>query len=229
VIGGVCSFSLPSSPTAEAGAISYLEAGAPCGATQTSFATANPATGIRGLAPTPGGLAAAAVRDGNTIYWLRATGSPDELFVPGGAAGTVPGAGCELVASPVGPYAAEPARDREPEAAVDPVRSDLGYAWVSGPAGTQLLRPPATIPCAPSAETAFVDVAARWSRGRHTVRVSRQDPTGSSRSVAVFTSSVADGNGSAPRLGACGDSTRLTYAVSTGHTTQRVSFTVRRQ
>jgi hypothetical protein len=225
---GTCGFDLPSAATATTSVISYLYASSPCDTTTTSFATANPATGIRALSTTPGGLAAGAVRDGNTIYWLRVTGSPTDVPVPGGGSCMVADAGCELVSSPVPQYVTQPAREQIPPADLNLVASNLGYKWVAGPGGTRLLRPPATIPCSPSASSALVYVAAQWTHGKHTVRVSRQDGHQPSKGVGVITRTQPTGTADFTRILSCADSTRLTYAVTTGGLTQRVSFTVAR-
>jgi hypothetical protein len=228
LVSGTCGFSLPSAATAATSPISYLEAAAPCDVTTTSFATADPGTGIRALAATPG-LAAGAAQDGGTIYWLRVTGPPADVPVPGGGSCSVAGAGCQLIASSTPSYATQPARTQIPPADIDLVTSGLGYKWVSGPGGTRLLRPPATIPCAPSSESALVYVSAQWTHGKHAVRVSRQDPHKGAQGVALINRSLPTGTYAAfPRLHACGDSTRITYAVTTSGTTQRVSFAVAR-
>ncbi len=230
LVSGTCGFSLPSGATAATSPISYLEASAPCDVTTTSFATADPSTGIRALAPTPGGRAAGAARDGATIYWLRVAGAATDLPVPGGGTCSVADAGCQLVASSAPSYTPQPVRTGIPPADVDLVRSGLGYRWIAGPGGTRLLRPPASVSCAPSAEPVLVYVSAQWSRGRHVVRVSRRDPGRAARGIGVIDRSLPDGAFAAapPRLRACGDSTRLTYAVTTGGATQRVSFDVAR-
>jgi hypothetical protein len=228
LVSGTCGFELPSGATATTSLISYVYASSPCDTATTSFATANPATGIRALSPTPGGLAAGAVRDGNTIYWLRVSGPSGDVPVPGGGSCMVAGAACELVASPVPQYVAQPAREQIPPADLNLVASGLGYKWVAGPGGTLLLRPPATIPCSPSASSALVYVAAEWSHGKHTVRVSRQNGRQPSTGVGVITRTQPVGTYDFTRILSCADSTRLTYAVTTGGVTQRVSFKVAR-
>ena len=110
LISGTCGFALPSGATATTGVISYLYARAPCETTTTSFATVNPVTGIRALAPTPGGVAAGAVRDGDTIYWLRVGGSATDVPVPGGGSCSVATAMCQLVGSSVPQYVTRRAR-----------------------------------------------------------------------------------------------------------------------
>jgi hypothetical protein len=146
LISGTCGFELPSGPTATSSLISYLYAKAPCDTTDTSFATVNPVTGIRALAPTPGGLAAGAVRDGNTIYWLRVGGSTTDVPVPGAGSCTVADAACQLVASTVPQYVTQPTQEALAPAEVDVIKSGLGYRWVTGPAGIRLLRPPPIVP-----------------------------------------------------------------------------------
>jgi hypothetical protein len=228
LISGACGFGLPSAPTATTSPIAYLDAGADCDVTETTFATADPVTGARGTAPTPGGLAAGAVRDGNAIYWLRVKGPAQQAPVPGIGARSV--AGCELVGSPVPAYAPRPAQRQSSPADVDLARSGEGYRWVRGPAGTQLLRPPATVPCAPSGQPAYVYMAARWSRGRHAVRMLRQDPRHAAHAVGSVQSRSTPAGGASltTRLLRCGDRTRLTYVVTTGRSTRRVSFAVAR-
>jgi hypothetical protein len=225
LVSGTCGFGLPSAPTAAAAPISYLDARSDCDVAKTSFATVDPVTGIRALAATPG-LAAGAARDGATIYWLRVTGPPADVPVPGSGSCSVADAACELVASSAPSYAPQPPQLQIPPADVDLARSGLGYKWVSGPDGTRLLRPPATIPCAPSAVPAQFYVSAQWTRGKHTVRVSRKDPGKPAKGIAVITRSLPDGLFAAapPRLQACGDSTRITYTVGT----RRITFAVAR-
>ena len=147
---------------------------------------------------------------------------------PGAASCTVANAGCELVASPAPAYAAQPSRRQSSPADVDIARSDLGYSWVRGPGGTQLLRPPARVPCALSLQAAYVYSAARWTSGRHVVRVLRRDPRGSVISVGAPQTRGLPGFAHQSRLVRCGDRTRFTYVVTTGRTTQRVSFAVAR-
>jgi hypothetical protein len=228
VVNGTCGFGLPSGPTASSAAVSYLEAGSPCDTVTTSFATADPITGIRALAATPGGLAAGAVRDANTIYWLRVTGSPADVPVPGAGSCTIADAGCQLVASSAPAYAAQPASRETPPADIDLVESGLGYRWIDGPAGVRLLLPPKTVPCAPSAASALVYLSAQWTRGKHSITVSRHDPNKASQTVAGIDRSLPDGTYNFTRLVACGNSSHFTYAVKTGGATQRVSFTVTR-
>ena len=229
LISGTCGFALPSAPTASTSPISYLDARADCDATATSFATADPVSGARATAATPGGLAAAAARDGDTIYWLRVSGRDPRTPVPGAGACGVATARCELVASSVPQYAPQPARRQSPPADIAVARSDLGYRWVRGPAGTRLLRPPARVPCAPSQQSSLVYASARWSRGSHTVRVLRRDPGTVARRVgSPLTRSTPAGSPLFSLLRRCGDRTRLTYVVTSGRATQRVSFAVAR-
>jgi hypothetical protein len=228
LVSGTCGFGLPSAPTATATAIAYLAASSPCDTVTTSFATAGPVTGIRAVAPTPGGLAAAAVSDGATIYWLRVPGSPADVPVPGSGSCSVADAACQLVASSTPQYAAQPPTRETPPADIDLVASGLGYRWVNGPAGTRLLIAPTTIPCAPSDAAALVYFSAQWTRGKHSIVISRRDPKQASRDVAGIDRSLPDGEYNFTRLVACGASTRFTYAVKTSGATQRVSFTVTR-
>jgi hypothetical protein len=233
VVSGTCGFDLPSAPTVTPLQIAYLSAGAVCDTTQTSFATGNVGSGVLSTSPTPGGLAAGAVVDGNTIYWLRVTGNPNDVPVPGAGSCLVADAACQLVASDVPQYVPQPLkREMTAPADIDFVRSGLGYKWIAGPGGTRLLLPPPTIPCAPSAVPAYVYVSAQWTRGKHTIRVSRQDllPRRASRTVTTITRSLPDEEVAAePQLAVCGQVTRFTYAVSTGRSTQTVSFTVTRR
>jgi hypothetical protein len=229
LVSGACGFALPSAPNAAASPIAYLAAGAACDVTQTSFATADPVTGARATAPTPGGLAAGAVRDGDTIYWLRVAGTQPQTPVPGVGACSVATAHCELVASSVPPLAPQPAHRQSSPADIDVARSDLGYRWVSGPGGVQLLRPPATVPCAPSQQAAFIYASARWSRGRHSVRVLRQDPGKAAHRVgSPLTRSRGAGSPIFSLLARCGARTRLTYVVTTGRSTRRVTYAIAR-
>jgi len=213
LVSGTCGFSAPSAPVVIGRrTIAYLRAGAGCDVTETHFALGDPVTGARSTAPTPGGLARGAARDGDTIYWLREDNGGDDL-----------------VASPAPSYTPQPQQPVAPPADVDLVRSDLGYRWVAGPAGTRLLRPPARIPCAPSGRAAFVYASAQWSHGRHVVRVQRVDPRRPPRRVGVtLTRSLATGGYSETKLTGCGQRTRLIYTVTTYRSTHRVSFTVAR-
>jgi hypothetical protein len=226
---GTCGFDLPNAPTVSASSIFYVSAGAICDVTVTDFETIDPVTGIHALAPTPGGLAAGAVEDGNTIYWLRVAGAPADVPLPGDGSCSVADADCDLVASTPPPYVAQAPTQVSPPADIDFTKSGLGYKWVTGPAGVRLLRPPAEIPCAPSALPAILYLSAEWTNGRHTVRVIRQDPGRASQSLVVIARSLPDFEVAAePHLRSCLSSTRLTYAVKTGGVTQTVSFTVRR-
>ncbi|MDX6688546.1 MAG: hypothetical protein QOG15_3 [Solirubrobacteraceae bacterium] len=231
-ISGACGFHLPSGPTATTpdGLVSYVDAGSDCGPTTTSFATIDPRTGALGSAATPGGRAVAAVRDGDTIFWLRSTGPAIDVPIPGVTSCSIAGAGCELVASPVPAYEQLPSRLEGSPARIDLVRSGLGYRWVRGPGDTQLLRPPATIPCAPSSQPAYVYTAARWSKGPHRVAVLRKDAGKPARAIrtpqTVSYPKVVDT--ASTRLVRCGDRTRLTYVVTTNGRARRVSFTVAR-
>ena len=227
LISGACGFGLPSAPNASRNPIAYLDAGADCDVTFTQFATADAVTGAHGAAPTPAGLATGAAHDGNAIYWLR-TKNADDVPVPGALSCTVAGTACELVGSGIPAYGPAPRRNTAPLADIDIVASGLGYRWVRGPAGTRLLRPPAHVPCAPSQQATYLYTSARWSRGRHTVRVLRQDPGKPARFIgSPQTRGTPFGPGFS-RLLRCGSRTRLTYVVKTGRTTQRVRFTVAR-
>jgi hypothetical protein len=231
-ISGACGFSLPSAPTAETsdGLVSYLGAGSACDATATRFATIDPVTGRRTAATTPGGLAAGAVRDGDTIYWLRSSASATDVPVPGDGACSVADAHCELVASSLPAYAPQPMRVGPTSGDTDLVRSRLGYRWVRGPAGTQLLRPPARVPCALSLQPAYVYTAARWSTGAHSVGVLRADPHRRVRAIRrpQTRSNPRFVDTAVTKLIRCGDRTTLTYVVKTGTATRRVSFAVAR-
>jgi hypothetical protein len=231
-ISGACGFHLPSGPTATTrdGLVSYVDAGSDCGPTTTQFATIDPVTGALGSAATRGGLAVAAVRDGATIYWLRSRGPASDIPVPGVSSCSIAAAACELVASPVPTYDALPSRLQGSPARVDLVRSGLGYRWVRGPAGTQLLRPPATVPCAISSQSAYVFTAARWRRGSHSVAVLRRDAGKTARPIRTpqTRSSPKVVDTASTRLVRCGDETSLTYAVTTRGETQRVTFAVAR-
>jgi hypothetical protein len=230
-ISGACGFGLPSAGTATTsdGLVSYLEAGSDCHGTTTQFATIDPVTGARGTAATPGGLAAGAVRDGDTIYWLRSSGPATDVPVPGNGSCRLALAHCELVASSLPIYAPQPSRLQLP-AGDDLVRSGVGYRWVRGPAGVELLRPPATVPCAISSQPAYVYAAARWSEGRHRVAVLRRDAHKAARGIRTPQTrsfpNVVDA--ASTRLVRCGDRTTLTYVVTTGGRSLRVSFAVAR-
>lgn len=227
LISGTCGFRLPSGATAARGPITYLDANAKCDVTTTRLATVDPVTGARRSASTPDGLAVGAVRDGATIYWLRASSTAGDVPIPGAAACGFASARCELVASSLPTDVREASRRQGTPADVDLVRSRFGYRWVRGPAGTRLLRPPARMPCALSSQPVDVYVSARWSRGRHAVRVLRSIPRRATRQVAgLQTRSFPDGLHSLTKLARCGDRMRLTYVVKTGRTTRRVSFDV---
>jgi len=119
-------------------------------------------------------------------------------------------------------------RTQDPPADVDFERSGLGYRWVRGPFGVRLLRPPATVPCALSTQASRVQAGAMWS-GKRTVRLLRRDRGASVRQVgSPWTRSVPAGYHQPPRLLRCGDSMRLTYVVTKGSATARVSFAVAR-
>jgi len=228
LISGACGFGLPSAPNASRNPIAYLDAGADCDVSATQFATANAVTGVHGAAPTPGGKAAGAAHDGSAIYWLRTKATTD-VPVPGALSCTVATAACELVGSGVPAYAAAPSRNQSPQADIDIARSGLGYRWVRGPAGTQLLRPPPRVPCAPSQQAAYVYTSARWSAGRHTVRVLRRDPGKAAHFLgSTQTRSNPAGAAGFSRLVRCGARTRLTYVVKTGRSVQRVTFAIAR-
>src|SRR4051794_39573707 len=218
IVSGTCGYSVPGSPVVSAAReIAYLHTGDACdeasdqtAGTKASFALADPVIGALATAPTPG-LARAAARDGDTIYWLRQ------------------GNGVDLVASSLPAYAPQPRQRVNPQADIDLARSGLGYRWVAGPAGTRLLRPPARIPCAPSGRAAVVYTAAQWSHGRHVVRVQRVDPRRPPRRVGItLTRSGSTGGYSETQLTRCGQRTRLIYTVTTYRSTHRVSFTVTR-
>jgi hypothetical protein len=234
LISGTCGFRLPSAPVAATTPIAYLDAGSPCDTSETRFATVDPVTGTRAFAATPAGLVAGAVRDGATIYWLRASSSlnSDSAAIPPGAATCRQAAAkCELVATtPLPSYGDESARRVYPPGDVDLVRSDTGYRWSDGPGGVQLLRPPAHEPCAPSRSAAPIYVSARWSRGKHKIEVYRRDPGQAARRVGItITRSLSSGTFIAsPRLTACGRRTTLVYVVTTGTRVSRVSFAVAR-
>ncbi len=232
-ISGACGFSLPSAGSARTsdGLVSYLDAGSECDSTTTRFMTIDPVTGAQGVAATPG-LAAGAARDGDTIYWLRVAGSPTEVPVPGAGSCSVVAARCELFASSLPAYEAQPSHLQASPADEDLVRSGLGYRWVHGPGGVTLLRPPARIPCAISTQPAYIRAAARWTRGGHRVQVLRRDLHKAARRVGPLqTRSLpkVPYYGGSTRLVHCGDSTRLTYVVTTtAGRSQRISFTVTR-
>jgi hypothetical protein len=228
LISGTCGFGLPSAANASRSPIAYLDAGADCDVTQTSFATADPVTGAHAAAPTPGGLAVGAAHDGTAIYWLR-TKAPTDVPVPGALSCTVATAACELVGSGVPAYAPAPSRQQTAQADIDVVASDLGYHWVRGPAGTRLLRPPARVPCAPSQQAAFIYAAARWTGAKRTVHVLRQDPGKPAHALGgPITRSMAGGTVLFSKLLTCGARTRLTYVVTSRNGGGRVSFAVAR-
>jgi hypothetical protein len=230
LVGGACGYYRPSDPDASTSRIGYLNAEAlECEPLTTRFATIDPATGTRASAPTPGGRAAGAARDGSTHYWLRVTDGGDEVDVLGaGSCGEV-GKTCELVASTATSYAPEKTLQvRAAPADVDLVRSRFGYRWVRGRAGVRLLRPPAHIPCALSSVTAYVYASAQWRRGRRTVVVQRTDSHGTHRIGVALTRSSPTGLANQTKLARCGDGIRLTYIVTSGRSKQRVSFSVSR-
>ena len=228
LLSGACGFGLPSAPNAARNPIAYLDAGADCDVSATQFATADAVTGVHGAAPTPGGKAAGAAHDGNAIYWLRTKATTD-VPVPGALSCTVASAACELVGSGVPAYAPAPSRNQSPQAQFDIVRSNMGYRWVRGPAGTRLLRPPTRVPCAPSQQSVFIYAAAQWSGARRTVRVLRRDPGRAAHALGrPITRSMPAGNLSFSKLLRCGDRTRLTYVVTSARGGGRVSFAVAR-
>jgi hypothetical protein len=228
LISGACGFGLPSGAGARSNPIAYLDAGADCDVTETRFATVDAVTGTRGQAATPAGLATGVAYDGDTVYWLRVAGDPSTVPVPGAGSCTFAAARCELVASPLPSFEAQPSRRLGSPADVDVVRSGFGYRRVRGPLGTTLLRPPATVPCAPSSQAAFVSTAARWS-GRRTVRTLRRDRSGRVRTVgSLQTRSLPIGYDTATKLLRCGDSMRVTYVVTKGRASGRMSFSVAR-
>ena len=145
------------------------------------------------------------------------------------AAAASPSQVVELVASSLPAYDPQPSRLQLP-AGDDLVRSGLGYRWVRGPGGVQLLRPPASVPCAPSSQPAYVYTAARWSKGPHRVAVLRRDAHYPARPIGTpQTRSYPNIVQTLPtRLVHCGDHTRLTYVVTTAGRSQRVSFAVAR-
>ncbi|MDX6678896.1 MAG: hypothetical protein QOE31_2948 [Solirubrobacteraceae bacterium] len=229
LISGACGFGLPSSASARANPILYLDAGAECDVTETRFTSAHAVSGLHGAAPTPGGLAAGAAYDGDTLYWLRVTGSPADVPVPGAGSCTVAAARCELVSSAVPAFAAQPLHRQGSPSDDDLVRSGVGYHWVRGPLGTTLLRPPARVPCAPSLAAAYVYTNARWS-GKRVVRALRRDSDGSTRMIGSpqTRSLPTTGASSSTKLLRCGDRIRLTYIVAKGRATGRMSFSVAR-
>jgi len=229
LVSGACGFRLPNAPTMSGRLVGYLDAGAACDVTETRFAIADTDSGARAASQTPGGLAAGAVRDGTTIYWLRVANGASRPPVPGAGSCSMVDAQCELVDSAVPSYDAQPPGPQGPPADIDPVRSGLGYRWVAGPAGTRLLRPPVRVPCAPSARPVRIYTSVQWHRGRHTVRVLRHDPHTAPRQVGIpLTRSLPTGVANQTRLLHCGDHPRLTYAVTTGRAIQRMSFAVSR-
>ena len=177
LISGACGFGLPSAPSASGSPIAYLDAGADCDVTETRFATIDPVTvrapARRLPAAWPRARPATAARSIGCARGGAAANAP----IPGAASCTVAGASCELVAT-TPTYAAEPARRQSSLADVDLARSDMGYRWVPGPAGTELLRPPQRVPCAPSLQSTYVYTSVRWTRGSHVVRVLRRDARG---------------------------------------------------
>ena len=227
LISGTCGFRLPSAGSALADPITYLDAGADCDVTQTRFATIDAVTGARGSAPAAGGLAAGLARDGDTLYWLRVTGPGTNVPVPGGGSCSAATAACQLVSSPLPTFDAQPARSVYPQADVDFARSGLGYRWVRGPFGVRLLRPPASVPCAFSTQSARVQAGATWS-GKRTVRLLRRDRSGVRQVGSPWTRSVPASYHQPTKLARCGDSMRLTYVVTKGSATARVTFRVAR-
>lgn len=165
-------------------------------------------------------------RQDDLLAALRVSGNPAGVPVPGVTSCIYTAAKCQLVASTTPSYARQPVRRVGTDGEIDLVRSGFGYRWVRGPSGTQLLRPPTTVPCAPSLQSAYIDLSARWHSGKHTVRVLR----GGRQVGRILTPSLGHGVHLAePRLERCGSRARFTYLVTTGHRTQRVSFTVLRR
>jgi hypothetical protein len=232
LISGTCGYHEPTAPDASGSRIGYLSVGSPdCDVPVTTrFATVDPPTGARASAPTSGGAAADAARDGTTLYWLRVTSTGDQAEVAAAGSCGEAGKSCELVASTLPTYAADtPLRTGSAPADVDLVRSGFGYRWVRGPAGVRLLRPPAHIPCGPSSVTTYISASAQWSSGRHTVLVRRTDSHGAHRVGVPITRSLPTGVANSTRLVRCGDRMRLTYTVTTGRSKQSASFSVSRR
>ena len=155
-------------------------------------------------------------------------GNPSEVPVPGAASCTVAAARCELVASSLPAFADQPLRHVGSPSDDDVVRSGVGYRWVRGPLGTTLLRPPARVPCAPSLQSAYVYTSARWS-GKRVVRTLRRDSSGRVRQIgSPQTRSLPAGFHAPTKLLRCGDAIRVTYVVTKGRATGRMSFSVAR-
>jgi len=75
-----------------------------------------------------------------------------------------------------------------------------------------------------------VNTAARWSHGKHTVRVLRRDAGHPARNVGS-PQTRSQPTGIYPGrllLARCASRTRVTYVVQTGGVSQRVSFAVAR-
>ena len=225
-ISGACGFALPSAPSAVSSPIRFLDASSSCGAVTTGFGTADPATGKRTSTVTPGGRAMGVAYDATTTYWLRLLPGAREIAIPGSCA--QPTASCELVASTDPPSTPAGTRlIRGPEAFSDPLLSDAGYRWVRVGA-VDVLAPPRTVPCAPSLYPAVISVSARWTRGSHLVRASQRDPRLGRRQIFSTKASLSPTAPDTAQITRCAITTTLTYAVSTGGRTQRVSFPVRR-
>ncbi|MEY2513580.1 MAG: hypothetical protein QOJ89_938 [bacterium] len=229
LISGACGFGLPSGASARANPILYLDAGADCDVTETRFTAANAVTGQHGAAPTPGGLATGTAYDGDTVYWLRIAGDASQVPVPGAGACTFAAARCELVASSLPAFEDQPLRRQGSPSDDDLVASGLGYRWVRGPLGTTLLRPPSKVPCAPSLQSAYVYTSARWSSGKRVVRTLRRDANGGTREIgSAQTRSLPTGVHTPTKLLRCGNAIRVTYIVTKGSATGRMSFSVAR-
>ncbi len=220
LISGTCGYRMPRDASAQADPISYLVTGADCDVTATQFATTAVRSGAHQEGSTPGGVARAGAHDGDTTYWLRTAARTAT------DTGT-PCTGCELVAS-----TGTPLQDARPRGRVwadadyDVVRSHAGYSWADGPDGVQLLRPPATIGCAPSRVTVPLFVSARWSRGAHTVTVTR---VGRSRIGQPITRPQSAGGAAGyTNVRRCGERLRIRYTVQTESRKRSVTYGVRR-
>ena len=228
-ISGACGFGLPSGASARVNPILYLDAGADCDVAETRFTSADAVSGRHGAAATPGGLATGAAYDGDTVYWLRLAGDPSQVPVPGAGSCTFAAARCELVASSLPAFEDLPLRRQGSPSDDDLVASGLGYRWVRGPLGTTLLRPPAqgAVRAVAAVGVRLHERALEQRQARRAHAAPRRErarpPIGSPQ-----TRSLPAGYHTPTKLLRCGDAIRVTYVVTKGSATGRMSFSVAR-
>jgi hypothetical protein len=103
IIGGACGFSLPNSPQADAGGVTFVERAGDCLTARTPFvAFERKPRRWRTADPPGGGFAYALGRDAGTYYWIRGV-VPEAESPPAFDPCRVPAA-CVLVRSPAPAY-----------------------------------------------------------------------------------------------------------------------------